>query len=302
MTNSATPANSKRDVWLGVGLIVLLLFVIGKCAGKGKDNPSATAPSSVAVATATTAAVDLDTVVTLTGVVSQVDDHNEIYVDLDHGKRYRTKLAHVTDYVCSSMKSAFTQSLKAALAPGTRVTLVRMPRYSGSRRMSDESFIFVSSTTVTSVVATSTPTSSTAESTTSPAPSSTTGSTTSGAPATDQSVNEQIVALGSAGVDPVISRGAYAKSFVEEAAKAKKQAGAEAAPYIDALIGADASAWDEHVGAMGACRDEKEESDRKFYGPDMIPNTEDDPHYSSSSSNSGGSSGSSKFCRKHWYC
>jgi hypothetical protein len=307
VTSAAKPANSKRDIWIGVGVIVLLLALIGKCGGSDDDKGVASAPSSTVPATTTE--VDFATVVNLTGVVSKVDDDGDIYVDLDRGKKqYRTRLAHVTDYTCSAMRPAFAQSVRDTLKSGTRVTLVRMPSYAGSKYMSDESFVFVSASKATSVTpsrTTPTTTISTAPSTTVSVTPTTTSApqTTATGTAVGQSVNEQIIALGSAGVEPAIYRGALAKPFEVEAAEVKERTGAEAARYIDALIGADAAAWDGRIGAMGTCRDEKEESDRKFYGPDMIPHTDDDPVYSSSgSSNGGGSGGESRFCSKRWWC
>jgi hypothetical protein len=129
-------------------------------------------------------------------------------------------------------------------------------------------------------------------------------------PPTGPSINERLIAEGSAILDPYLKREETAAPVTDQVTTIKAALPAVSIPYVDAMAKADIAAWDGRLGAVGQCRirlDQDAARDRELWGPDGRPGTDDDPkrdYPSSPSIGNGGddSDGDGWFCRRRWWC
>lgn len=250
----------------GGGVIVGLLVISGACGDDKsgtRESASVQGPSKDESLTYTFEQIDNAPV--LVGVVREVDSPR---LKVDFGTAYPidVTLANVGPGRCNDLSAPFGKRLVEILPVGTQVTVVRVPDKVGKTQMGKASFIHLAEP---------------------------------GKPATEVpfgiSVNEQIVSTGDAGFIPVIERGREAAPVEEQKAVLRSQISAQAEPYFDALVAADTAAWDSRRGGVAACRAKAEEVDRqydeyweKYWGPDLIEGTADDPPQDTNSGIGGG--------------
>ncbi|MET8796035.1 hypothetical protein ABZV91_06195 [Nocardia sp. NPDC004568] len=132
------------------------------------------------------------------------------------------------------------------------------------------------------------------------------------------SVNERLVAEGSAVMEPELQREPTSAPVADQVTAMQSAAHRAAVPYLAAIAHADVAAWDGRLGAIGACRArldleaaQRETREREWWGPDRLPGTDDDPRrqttpdldYPSTGGNGDNDSGGDGwFCRRHWWC
>lgn len=273
--------SGSKKKWPWAAGAVALLVLLGSCIGD--DEPS-DSPSRASTPTSTPTAKDLNTAPILTGTITEVDSP---HVRVDVGVKYPIKimLAQVGPGSCSGMSAAYGKRLVESLPVGASVTLVRMPDDAASTKMGDTAFIHLAEPGKT---ATETP--------------------------YGRSINETIVASGDGVFLPEIEHYRNSPPVEAQIPALMVEVPQQAEAYADALIAADVAAWDQRLGGVAACRAAQEQRDREHddymrehYGPDLLPDTEDDPDRNVNLPNadlpsSGGSSGGGGFCRHSRFC
>lgn len=127
---------------------------------------------------------------------------------------------------------------------------------------------------------------------------------------TGPSINEQLVAEGSASIAGVMRDASYS-TVEEQVGTLRARTELSRVPYVNAIAAAENTAWEQRIGAIGACRvrldqeaADRDRRNRELWGPDGKPGTDDDPkrNYPSlgDGSSSGGSSSGGRRCRGRW--
>ncbi|MCK0517648.1 hypothetical protein [Williamsia sp. DF01-3] len=254
-----------------VGAVGVLIFaIIGSCIDSPSDNKT---PGAATVSDTSTTSPpppgaadgytfdELDTKQILVGTVESIS-FSEVSVgfEVDEDDTAKTsmdfELALIGAAKCYAMSEPLGKAVVEALPVGSHVTVVRTAEKASSTELGDEAFIHLA------------------------APGNMATDTAFG-----PSVNEQLVAQGSASLMPGFDRAPDAPALSVQIETVRASVPVQSEPYVDPIAAADIKAWDERVGLAGVCRAswekiarEAEESQRRIYGPDGIPDTDDDPN------------------------
>ncbi|MBF6539755.1 hypothetical protein IU418_21355 [Nocardia farcinica] len=265
------PDTSKRNTWIAVGAAAVTLLCC--CGGLGKDFGKDAAGPAGETPAITTTAPDPRRDAIYTGEIKSVD--NLSITVIAAGREQHVSLAHTTNFgSCSrELGDALRVRLAALLPVATKVTVVRA-KPEAEERYLQSAFIHTADLPA--------------------APT---------APPASPSINEQLIAEGSAALDKIDRTSQI--TYGDQVAAIRAQTQPTLAPYIDAIARADTTAWDNRLGAIGSCRtrlDQEAEERRTRWGPDEKFGTDDDPKptYPSlgdgSSGGSGGGGGGRRRC------
>lgn len=270
---------SKRNTWIVLAVVAIALCCCGGLLGQ---NPDKTAQPASRSATSTTPAPVPEDAPTYTATVDSTSGEH-IWVSVD-GRRRILTLAHVgARGVCGTELYAALRARLAVILPvGSTVTVVRaMPNAYQDNKV----YLHRTASTDTATLP------------------------------QEVSINEQLVAEGSAALNPPLTRDETSQPLANQIATIRSQAPQVAIPYIEALAHADTAAWDNRLGAIGQCRDrldQEAQKRREQWGPDGRPGTPDDPQraddpgptypHTGTSSRSDDDGGEGWFCRRKWWC